>query len=223
MGFRDLENAIERGVDGVLGRVFRGKLDAAEITKRVERELDARTKKRSGGSRVMPNKVSVQLNPRNHADLEHELATLTENLTSVVREHARTRGCTFEGPVKADITSEPSVTIGTIAIAAAIESSETGSPPGTLIYPDGYRFDLSAVGASGIILGRDKDSGIVLADDLASRQHAVIKPSGATGWFVEDLRSTNGTRVNGQRVTVKLLADGDSVTVGATVFQFQAF
>ena len=63
MGLRDLEKAIERGVDGVLGRVFRSDVSQLEISKRVERELDAGTRRGSRGDRVMPNDIEVRIHP----------------------------------------------------------------------------------------------------------------------------------------------------------------
>ena len=50
-----------------------------------------------------------------------------------------------------------------------------------------------------IRLGRDKANDIVLDDKLVSRRHAVIQKIGEE-YFLEDLGSTNGTLLNGQRV-----------------------
>ncbi|HLJ57602.1 MAG TPA: FHA domain-containing protein, partial [Chthonomonadaceae bacterium] len=69
----------------------------------------------------------------------------------------------------------------------------------------------------GAIAGRDPRCDIaLLSDTLASRQHARFLLT-ADGWAVEDGGSTNGTYVNGQRVTASLLQPGDEVTIGGTV------
>ncbi len=53
--------------------------------------------------------------------------------------------------------------------------------------------------ASRIYVGRDSNNAIVLDDVLVSRRHAVIQKV-KDDYFVEDLGSTNGTFLNGERV-----------------------
>ena len=71
------------------------------------------------------------------------------------------------------------------------------------------------------MLGRDPESDIQIDDKKASREHAQVRPS-PRGWIVEDLGSTNGTRVNGFRTAAQLLLDGDQLTIGDTQFTFDA-
>jgi ABC-type multidrug transport system ATPase subunit len=66
-------------------------------------------------------------------------------------------------------------------------------------------------------IGRTPDNDIVVSDVLASRRHAQMI-SGPTGLVIEDLRSVNGTYVNGRRVMRQPLADGDVVTIGNSDF-----
>ncbi|MFT7476655.1 MAG: pSer/pThr/pTyr-binding forkhead associated (FHA) protein, partial [Verrucomicrobiales bacterium] len=127
----------------------------------------------------------------------------------------------FEGPLVVSVTTTPDAMRGTIEVYATAEHSIAGVPPGTLIYPDGYRYDLASTGTEGITLGRDAVSDIVIDDEKASREHAQVRPS-ARGWIVEDLGSTNGTRINGFRTAAQLLVDGDQMTIGATRFTFDA-
>lgn len=56
---------------------------------------------------------------------------------------------------------------------------------------------------------------IVLADDAISRAHAMLFYD-ATGVGVIDLASTNGTWVNGQRVSSALMQQGDVLALGST-------
>ncbi|HEV7298740.1 MAG TPA: ATPase, T2SS/T4P/T4SS family [Tepidisphaeraceae bacterium] len=67
-------------------------------------------------------------------------------------------------------------------------------------------------------VGRLKDNNVVLNDDQVSRYHCVIEKRGP-GLFVRDLKSRNGTFVNGERVStdLKLLLAGDVLRVGAAV------
>jgi DNA-binding winged helix-turn-helix (wHTH) protein len=68
-----------------------------------------------------------------------------------------------------------------------------------------------------IVIGRDIDCDIVLPDRLVSRHHAHVvwdTMNGREGYVVEDLRSKNGTFVNGQEVTERhLLEDGDEIQI----------
>jgi pSer/pThr/pTyr-binding forkhead associated (FHA) protein len=54
-----------------------------------------------------------------------------------------------------------------------------------------------------------------------SRNHAEIRPHG-NGWVLVDLGSTNGSRVNGTRVSSHELREGDELAFGSTVLRFEA-
>jgi FHA domain len=63
-------------------------------------------------------------------------------------------------------------------------------------------------------LGRDVNNAIVVDDQFASAQHAVLTFRGRT-WYVEDLKSTNCTFVNGAQVEgVSPLGYGDELQLG---------
>lgn len=71
------------------------------------------------------------------------------------------------------------------------------------------------------IIGRAPESNIVLDDTYASQQHAVVLAQ-QDSYFIEDLGSTNGTYVNGRRISYPLeLRQGDRIKIGKTVFEFQ--
>jgi len=68
-------------------------------------------------------------------------------------------------------------------------------------------------------IGRHPDSIVVLTCPSSSGRHAIIKQA-ADGFYVSDLDSSNGTRVNGAEIEEALLKDGDRVGFGdvQTVF-----
>ncbi len=73
-----------------------------------------------------------------------------------------------------------------------------------------------------LIMGRDPANAIGLPGDTkASRAHARVLQEGGGTWVVEDNGSTNGTFVNGQRVTRLELAPGDTILIGATALRFE--
>jgi pSer/pThr/pTyr-binding forkhead associated (FHA) protein len=74
-----------------------------------------------------------------------------------------------------------------------------------------------------LLLGRGADGpGTLAGDPELSRGHARLIRTGGGDLLVEDLGSTNGTRVNGSAVTEHTLADGDTITVGDTTIRFEA-
>jgi hypothetical protein len=68
-----------------------------------------------------------------------------------------------------------------------------------------------------VTIGRSAGNELVLADAEVSRRHARVVRR-ADGYAVEDIGSTNGTFVNGQRIShLTLLQDGDTIDLGDTV------
>lgn len=70
---------------------------------------------------------------------------------------------------------------------------------------------------SSIVIGRTPGSDISVNDDFISGKHARIMPV-IDGAILEDLDSTNGTILNGRRVTSpQMLVPGDKITIGTLV------
>src|SRR6478735_3304031 len=69
------------------------------------------------------------------------------------------------------------------------------------------------------VIGRSRECDLSVTDGNASRRHAEIVQEGSV-YVLVDLGSTNGTELNGRRVTRHELADGDRITIGATDLTF---
>jgi two-component system cell cycle response regulator len=83
---------------------------------------------------------------------------------------------------------------------------------------EGMTYDLSM---EEVVIGRNPTTDITLLDEGISREHALILyDEDAPGFVVEDLQSTNGTKVNGKRVRSTALAEGDQIQIGQTIFRF---
>ena len=70
------------------------------------------------------------------------------------------------------------------------------------------------------VVGRRPECAIAIDDTFVSGEHAEIQ-RGRDGWQIRDLNSTNGTLVNGARLTVPTaLRAGDVVQIGGVHLQF---
>lgn len=57
------------------------------------------------------------------------------------------------------------------------------------------------LGVDPVVVGRSAACDLTLDDSFVSQRHFRLAPDGAAGWIVEDLGSTNGTWLDGQRIT----------------------
>lgn len=64
-----------------------------------------------------------------------------------------------------------------------------------------------------MVIGRGRTADVVIAEPTISRAHAAIGFDDG-GFFMQDLGSTNGTRVNGTREARVSLANGDELQLG---------
>jgi len=75
--------------------------------------------------------------------------------------------------------------------------------------------------AKAMRIGRIPDNDLVLPELDVSRHHAELRKSPAGSYEIVDLGSHNGTYVNGQRVTSKLLTEQDLVSIGHSTFRLK--
>ncbi|MHC5594793.1 MAG: FHA domain-containing protein [Nostoc sp.] len=70
-------------------------------------------------------------------------------------------------------------------------------------------------------IGRNRSSGICIADNYISRRHAAIQHIDNQGFYLIDFNSTNGSFVNGDRAVRPIkLKDGDRIRLGNMTFDF---
>ncbi|WP_236242617.1 FHA domain-containing protein [Streptomyces sp. CC228A] len=77
------------------------------------------------------------------------------------------------------------------------------------------------VGAAPVTLGRHSGNSVVIPGANVSRFHAEVRREGH-GFVLYDRGSSNGTLVNGERVTSRELQPGDLVGIGGETFRFEA-
>jgi hypothetical protein len=87
-----------------------------------------------------------------------------------------------------------------------------------LLLFDGRRL---LVGPTGAMIGRSRQSDIVIDDPNVSRQHAEVRPRGGA-WVLTDLGSTNGSRLNGRKIaSPEVVKPGDEIEIGTSVITFE--
>ena len=106
-------------------------------------------------------------------------------------------------------------------VRADLFGGRAGSRPGVshvlVVDGPGTRHELTT-GRN--VIGRGTEADIRLPDTGVSRKHVDVVLDGGTA-TVEDLGSTNGTLVNGRRVSRLALADGDVIRIGHSVLVYR--
>ena len=104
------------------------------------------------------------------------------------------------------------------AAATIIDVPKTGDT--LTVQSGGNRGTTYDLPANDVVIGRDASCYVVLDDGKVSGKHVKFSYSGQD-WSVMDLGSTNGTYVNGQRISGQvLLSNGDTVKIGDTILAF---
>jgi pSer/pThr/pTyr-binding forkhead associated (FHA) protein len=116
------------------------------------------------------------------------------------------------------------------APAAKPSSARSSTGPATvatakrLVITSGPKAGLELpLSADSLTIGRSSESALVIRDDYTSSHHARLMLRGDS-WAIQDLDSTNGTFVAGQRVSASpvALSLGTPIKVGATTFELRA-
>lgn len=215
---KDIETRLEGMVDGLFARVFKGGIRPVEIARRITREMDHGRSVGVNGETVVPNDFIVHLSTDDIAELEGVAESLSRELASAAREHARVEAFHFMGPLRVELASDEGQRPSSFRVEASMRQAEGGRGAGSLLLPTGERVVL---GEFIVTVGRLPDCTITLNDPNVSRNHAEIHPH-AGGYKVIDLGSTNGTKINGVRIGEHELADGDEVVFGGTTIEFAA-
>jgi len=234
----DFEDRIAGAVEGLFASAFRSPAQPAEIAKALGRQMDkGRT---VGVSKVYaPNLYTVVLSPDDEERFGGFLDTLAAELATYLIAYAGEqhydiptrpivrfvvdpvlrlgRFEAYSELVSADELYEPAEEAQTRFVAAPAPHTPGIQMFATVTVP-GLAHDIVLKGDR-MLIGRLAESDIFVDDANVSRTHAALISEG-TGWAVEDINSTNGTFVNGERVDRAQLRDGDVIQVGASELVF---
>jgi hypothetical protein len=154
------------------------------------------------------NHIRVWLSPDDAQRFDGFQKALIAELEETVRQHALSEGYNFVGPVRVEVFIDDDLKLGNLAVVTEFLGGE--SQP-RLLANDGRSF---AVGDRPLVIGRSPDVDVVINNTSVSRRHAEVWRT-SDGVAIRDLDSTNGTYVNGHRVTAVSLTPRDDVTIGA--------
>ena len=237
MGLLDkVERGIEKAVRGVFSTGSKAQVEPVEVASRLRREVDHKALTVAAGRTLVPNVFDVQLSDEDFKRAQEWGTPLAEELCDVVINHVRGQGYTLQGPVRISFRRDGGLRAGDFEIASATEKSQGagGAPQPRANVPaapnrrpvrlqpvldiEGQRYSLNA---PSIVLGRSSEADIHVEDTGVSRRHLEIRTENGVTSAV-DLGSTNGSYVNGQRVSGSTeLTDGSTITMGRTKIIFR--
>ncbi len=206
MVLKSVENRLERIFERTFSRPFKSALQPIEIGTRIVREVDL-TRRLSSQGPISANEIRVWLGPNDAARFEGFQKALVAELEETVRQHAVGEGYSFVGPVHVEIFIDDDLKAGDLEVKTEFVGGE--SQP-RLLVSDGRSF---AVGERSLVIGRSPDVDLVINDSNVSRRHAEVWRT-SEGVAIRDLQSTNGTFVNGHRISAVSLSPRDDVTIG---------
>ena len=226
------ERRLEGLVEGGFARVFRSHVQPVEIAAALQREAGDKRAVVGAGRVFVPNEYVVELGTADSERLLPYDAPLRKELAAMVEEHAVEQGWSFAGRVGVRLETAEDLDTGVFRVRSKVASPDDGLPRRPVAQErvaSRPRVVLQSAGAERVVpldaqvtvIGRGAEADVRLADTGVSRLHAELRVEGETVTVV-DRGSTNGTSVNGHRVSTALLRDGDVIEVGATTLVFRA-
>jgi hypothetical protein len=242
------EKRLEGLVEGAFAKVFKGVVHPVEILNAMQREAEAHKAILAGGRTLVPNRYVIDLSPYDHSRLAPYAAALAQELAQSQAEFIGEQAWTVYGDVIVEIERGEGLDTGMFRVTAEVFSGDPSPPPvhepsPTPSYPpydqqhghpgsgppgggfrnarllsgDGRNYPLQ-IGST--VIGRGDQATLRLPDVGISRRHARIDFDGAQV-VLTDLGSTNGSMVNGQRVSAVALNPGDMIQIGTTTLTFR--
>jgi hypothetical protein len=236
-----VERFLERLFERPSARLFGTGVQPVQLQRRIERAMAHGKIVERGRARV-PDRFTIRVAGRDF-DRLGSAPELPVELASGALDWARRNGCALAARPRVAIIVDAGLASGDIEIEARY------SAPGSGIDPEaadavgqtrafeapilrGPRATLSVTDRSGrrrtivadggpLTIGRTADNALVLDDDRVSRRHARLQARDGV-LVLLDLDSTNGTRVNGERVREVALGAGDVIEIGESTITVTA-
>ena len=244
------EDSLDRVVNGAFAKAFKAEVQPVELASALQREVDDRASVLDRDRTVIPNVFHIELSHHDYTRLAvfkdalgSELATLITNYAGEqhytllgqtrvtmseddeletgifrVRSEAKAEVTSKVGVVEA-IAPEPVaagvVTGGSGESAPAASSAHSGGQPRLEVGGQAYPLVRAIT-----VLGRGTDADIRVEDPGVSRKHCEIVVGNPA--LVRDLKSTNGTFLDGEKISESPLEDGSVVKIGGTSLVYRS-
>ncbi|MDR2322596.1 MAG: FHA domain-containing protein [Microbacterium sp.] len=218
MGLLDsFEKGLERAVNSAFAKTFRSGIQPVEIASALRREMDTKAAVVSRDRIIVPSTFLVHLSGEDATAMHGLGSALLDELHVLVKEHARAQGYSFSGPVNIALEADDKLATGTVRVESASTRSSGRVTWQAVVTTGGTRHPVTKART---VIGRGSDADITISDAGSSRKHAEVLWDGDHA-MLRDLGSTNGTKLNGQRVREAQLESGMVITIGRTDLMFE--
>ena len=216
MGLLDnFEKGLERAVNGAFAKTFKSGLQPIEITSALRRELDTKAAVVARDRILVPNRFIVRLGQTDYQRMTGLGETLIDELTQLVQQHAAAQHYQFAGGISVKLSQDPSLSEGMIQVDSEnVKGAVVWTP---VLDINGKRYPITQ---SRTVVGRGHDADVTVDDTGISRKHVEILWDGSRA-EVNDLGSTNGSELNGARVTRAPLPTDSVISIGRTRIVFR--
>lgn len=220
------EDSLDRLVNGAFARAFKAEVQPVEIASALQREVSDRAAVIDRQRTVIPNVFHVELSEHDYRRLAVFKDALQTELATLVRDYGAEQRYTLLGPVQVVLGQDDELETGIFRVRseARAEVSSAGSQQAVSVDARQPRLEVSGTAYPLVRavsrLGRGSDTDIRVEDPGASRNHCEIVLGQPV--LVRDLNSTNGTFVNGQRISQAEVADGSTIMIGTTHLVFRS-
>jgi hypothetical protein len=220
------EDSLDRLVNGAFARAFKAEVQPVEIASALQREIGDRAAVIDRDRTVIPNVFHVELSEHDYRRLAVFKEALQTELATLVRDYGAEQRYTLLGPVQVNLGQDDELETGIFRVRseARAEVRSAGSQEAVSIDTHQPRLEVGGTAYPLVRaitrLGRGSDTDIRIEDPGASRNHCEIVLGAPV--LVRDLNSTNGTFVNGQKISQVEVADGTAIMIGTTQLVFRS-
>jgi hypothetical protein len=208
------ERGLERAVNGAFARTFRSGLQPVEITAALRREVDTHASPVARDRILVPNRFVVRMSEGDHLAMTALGQPLIDELTELLTQYVAEQRYQMASPPVITLEPVESFAIGMLEVESSTERVEVDWAP--VLEIDGRRH---AIGPRTVI-GRGAEADITVEDTGISRKHLEILWNGRQA-EARDLGSTNGSTLNGARLTRAALPNDSVIQIGRTTIVFR--
>ena len=216
MGFLDnFEKGLERVVNGAFTKTFKSELQPVEISGHIRAEMDSKASILSRDRILAPNTFTVSLSVPDFKRMAALGDSLIEELTELATKHAKKQGFQFGAALAIKLVEDSTLNLGQVSVRSNTQNHEIEWM--ATLEVNGQRFMLK-VGQTSI--GRDVTADIQIQDNGLSRVHFAIIWDGRNA-AVKDLKSTNGTRIDGRPISEVAISNDTQIQAGSNTFVYK--